>query len=259
MTMGFPDLFRLDGHVALVTGGGSGLGAAIAVAFAEMGADVAINARSADKLAGVAARIEALGRRAFVLAGDVTDRDLPARLVEGTVDALGGLSILVNNAGGTGGIDARPMPSLDTGEESWAAQIEINLTSVWRLTRAAAPYLRDGGSILNISSIKATRPENGSGAYGAAKAALDNMTIALAHDLAPRLRVNGIAPGPVPTEAFLAYRNVTEADFPRVAAEWGIPLGRVGNPQDIAAAAVYLSSPAAGWITGQTLRVTGGM
>jgi 7-alpha-hydroxysteroid dehydrogenase len=231
----------------------------MALAFAEMGADVAINARSADKLEQVTRKIEARGRRAFMLAGDITDKNLPARLVEEASAALGSLSVLINNAGGTGGIDPRPLPSMELGEESWAAQIDINLTSVWRLTKAAAPRLRDGGSIINISSIKAYQPQNGSGAYAAAKAGLNNMTVALAHDLAPRLRVNGIAPGPVPTDAFKKYRQVTEEDFPQVAQEWGIPLGRVGRETDIAAAAIFLASDAGSWITGQTLIVAGGM
>jgi 7-alpha-hydroxysteroid dehydrogenase len=257
--LAFDQLFRLDGHVALITGAGSGLGAAMARAMAEMGADIAINARSADNLAKVAAEVEARGRKAYWLPGDITDPALPERLVAGTIDALGSLSILVNNAGGLGGVDSRPLPSMETSEESWAAQIEINLTSVWRMTKAAAPHLREGGSIINISSIKGFQPENGSGAYGAAKAGLNNMTIALAHDLAPRLRVNGIAPGPVPTDAFKKARNVTEEDFPRVAKEWGVPLGRVGKEQDIAGAAVFLASEAGSWITGQTLLVAGGM
>lgn len=257
--MAFDQLFRLDGHVALITGAGSGLGAAMARAMAEMGADVAINARSEDRLVDVARDIEARGRKAYWLAGDITDPTLPGKLVTGTLGALGGLSILVNNAGGLGGVDSKPLPGLETSEESWAAQIEINLTSVWRMTKAAAPHLREGGSIINISSIKGFQPENGSGAYGAAKAGLNNMTVALAHDLAPRLRVNGIAPGPVPTDAFKKARGVTEADFPRVAKEWGVPLGRVGKEQDIAATAIFLASEAGSWITGQTLLVAGGM
>jgi 7-alpha-hydroxysteroid dehydrogenase len=257
--MAFDRLFRLDGHVALITGAGSGLGAAMARAMAEMGADVAINARSADNLAAVADQITAIGRKAYVLAGDITDPALPEKLVSGTIDVLGGLSILVNNAGGLGGVDAKPLPSMDTSEDSWAAQIEINLTSVWRMTKVAAPRMREGGSIINISSIKAFQPENGSGAYGAAKAGLNNMTVALAHDLAPKLRVNGVAPGPVPTDAFKKARNVTEADLPRVAQEWGVPLGRVGKEQDIAGAAIFLASEAGSWITGQTLLVAGGM
>ena len=257
--MSIADLFRLDGHVALITGGGGGLGAAIARAFADMGADVALTARSEDSLQAVARDVEARGRRACVIAADITDPATPARVVEETLKRLGGLTILINNAGGLGGVDTKPLPLNETSEESWAAQIALNLTSVWRTAKAAAPHLGEEGSIINISSIKGFKPEGGSGAYGASKAAVNNMTVALAHDLAPRIRVNAIAPGPVPTEAFMKARNVTEADFPRVAREWGVPLGRVGSPDDIAATAVFLASRAGSWITGQTLVVAGGM
>ena len=252
------DLFRLDGHVALITGGGGGLGAAMARAFADMGADVALTARSTDKLQQACRDVEARGRRALALPADITDPAAAERLVQ-AVQQLGPLSILVNNAGGLGGLDTEPLPLNSMSEESWAAQIDLNLTSVWRMSKAASKAIRPGGVILNISSIKGFKPENGAGGYGAAKAAMNNMTVALAHDLAPAVRVNGIAPGPVPTEAFMKARKVTEADFPRVAAEWGVPLGRVGLPQDIAAAAVFLASPAGSWITGQTLVVAGGM
>lgn len=252
------DLFRLDGHLALVTGGGGGLGSAMAIAFADMGADLVLTARSEGKLREVAQQVEARGRRALIVPADITDPAAADRLVAAAA-GFGELSILVNNAGGLGGVDDKPLPLNALSEDSWAAQIELNLTSVWRLTRAAAPAIRNGGVIINISSIKSLKPEGGSGAYGASKAAMNNMTLALAHDLAPRIRVNAIAPGPVPTEAFMKARNVTEADFPRVAAEWGVPLGRVGSPQDIAAAAVFLAAPAGSWITGQTIVVAGGM
>ncbi len=257
--MSIAERFRLDGHVALITGGGGGLGSAMARAFADMGADVAVTARSMASLEAVRVDIESRGRRAAVIAADITDPGSPARFVDETIRQLGKLSILVNNAGGLGGVDTTPLPLNQISEESWAAQIELNLTSVWRTSKAAAPYLSPGGVILNISSIKGFKPEGGSGPYGAAKAAVNNMTIALAHDLAPNIRVNAIAPGPVPTEAFMRARNVTEADFPRVAKEWGVPLGRVGGADDIAATAVFLASKAGAWITGQTIIVAGGM
>jgi 7-alpha-hydroxysteroid dehydrogenase len=109
-----------------------------------------------------------------------------------------------------------------------------------------------------MSSIKAFKPAGGSGAYAAAKAALNNLTTALSLDLAPRFRVNAIAPGPVPTEAFKTKRNVTEADFPRVAREWGVPLERLGSPDEVASVALLLASLAGSWITGQTIVVAGG-
>lgn len=257
--MSIAEYFRLDGKVALITGGGGGLGSAMARAFADMGADVALTARSVANLDAARAEVESRGRKAVAIAANITDPAAPRRFVDETIRQLGSLNILVNNAGGLGGVDTTPLPLNQLSEESWAAQIELNLTSVWRTSKAAAPYLGPGGVILNISSIKGLKPQGGSGAYGAAKAAVNNMTIALAHDLAPHVRVNAIAPGPVPTEAFMRARNVTEVDFPRVAREWGVPLERVGMPDDIAAAAVFLASKAGAWITGQTLVVAGGM
>jgi 7-alpha-hydroxysteroid dehydrogenase len=179
-------------------------------------------------------------------------------MVAATVAQLGTLSILVNNVGGIAG-DAAPRPAMEVSEPSWVAQIDLNLTSVWRLTKAAVPHMKDGGVILNMSSIKAYQPNGGSAAYAVAKAGLNVLTTVLAKDLAPRFRVNGIAPGPVPTDKFKQVRGVTEADFPRVAREWGVPLERLGTPDDIAAAALFLASAAGSWITGQTLLIAGGM
>ena len=256
--MSILDLFRLDGHVALITGGGGGLGGAIARAFAEVGADVALVGRSPVPLEKVRAEVEGRGRRCAVIPGDVTDSATLPRIAADTVSRLGKLTILVNNVGGIAGAE-RPLPCMELSDESWTAQIDLNLNSVWRLTRAAVPRMTEGGVILNMSSIKAYKPQDGSGAYAAAKAGLNNLTVALAHDLAPRFRVNGIAPGPVPTEAFMEKRKVAEADFPRIAREWGVPLGRLGRADDVASAAVFLASSAGSWITGQTLIIAGGM
>jgi NAD(P)-dependent dehydrogenase (short-subunit alcohol dehydrogenase family) len=256
--MSILDLFRLDGHVALITGGGGGLGSAIARAFADVGADVAVVGRSPAPLEKVRAEIEGRGRRCAVIPADVTDAASLPGIIDEVVSRLGRLTILVNNVGGIAGAE-RPLPSMELSDESWTAQVDLNLNSVWRLTRAAVPCMTGDGVILNMSSIKAYKPEDGSGAYAAAKAALNTLTVALARDLAPRIRVNGIAPGPVPSEAFMKKRKVTEADFPRVAREWGVPLGRLGRPDDVASTAVFLASTAGSWITGQTLIVAGGM
>jgi 7-alpha-hydroxysteroid dehydrogenase len=256
--MSILDLFRMDGQVALITGGGGGLGSAMARAFAECGADIAVVGRSAAPLNKVKAEVEARGRRCAVIQKDVTERADTAAIIEQCIGTLGKLTVLVNNVGGIAG-DERPLPAMELSDDSWSAQIDLNLNSVWRLTRAAVPRMTEGGVILNMSSIKAFDPSGGSGAYAAAKAALNNLTLALSVDLAPRFRVNAIAPGPIPTEAFMTKRNVTEADFPRVAREWGVPLERLGKPEDVASLALLLASPAGSWITGQTIVVAGGM
>jgi 7-alpha-hydroxysteroid dehydrogenase len=252
------DLFRLDGRVALITGGGGGLGSAMARAFAEAGADIAVVGRSRETLEAVRDDVVKRGRRCAVVPGDVSRPEQLAHIVDETVAQLGRLDILCNNVGGIAGDDA-PLPAMAVTDESWVAQVELNLTSVWRLTKVAVPRMKDGGVVLNMSSIKAYHPAGGSAAYGAAKAGLNNLTLALSGELAPAIRVVGIAPGPVPTDKFKEVRGVTEADYPRIAREWGVPLERLGSPEEIAAAALFLVSPAAGWITGQTLIVAGGM
>jgi 7-alpha-hydroxysteroid dehydrogenase len=252
------DLFALNDEVALITGGGGGLGGAIARAFAEAGADIALAGRTRASLDVVSREVVARGRRCAIVTADVTDPAAAARMVDETIKALGKLTILVNNVGGIAGDDA-PRPAMELSEPSWVAQLDLNLTSVWRLIKAAVPRMRQGGVILNMSSIKAYQPSDGSAAYAVAKAGLNILTTALAKDLAPRFRVNGIAPGPVPTEKFQKVRGVTEADYPRIAREWGVPLGRLGTPDDIAAAALFLASRAGSWITGQTLLIAGGM
>ena len=253
------DLFRLDGQVALITGGGGGLGSAMARAFADAGADVAVVGRSPEPLEKVRDEVSRRGRRCATIRCDVTDATATEQIVAATLQQLGKLTLLINNVGGLGGADEKPLPAMELSEASWTSQIDLNLNSVWRLTKAAVPRMHDGGVILNMSSIKAFQPGGGSGAYGAAKAAINNLTLSLAQTLAPRFRVNGIAPGPVPTDAFMKARNVTEADFAQVARDWGVPLGRLGRPDDIAATALFLASPAGSWITGQTIVVAGGL
>jgi len=252
------DFFRLEGRVALITGGGGGLGTSMACAFAEAGADVAVVGRSERSLQTVAGMVHDRGRRCAVVSADVTAPGNAERIVTETVRSLGRVDILINNAGGLAG-DEKPRPAMEITEDSWRAQIDLNLNSVWRLTKSVAPQMEDNGAILNMSSILATKPAGGSAAYASAKAALNALTVALSYELAPRLRVNGIAPGPVPTAKFKEVRGVTEADYGRIAEEWKVPLARLGKPEDVATAALFLVSPASGWITGQTLVVAGGM
>jgi 7-alpha-hydroxysteroid dehydrogenase len=257
--MGILDRFRLDGQTALITGAGAGIGAGIAVGFAEAGADVAIVARSADALAGVKAQVEAMGRRCFAIAMDVTAPGAPKAIAEAATGALGTLTILVNNVGGLGGGDIIHGP-MDIPEAAFRRQLDVNLTSMLLMTQATAPLMTDGGSIINMSSIMAYKPIGGSAGYVASKAAMNNLTVALAHDLAPRIRVNGIAPGPIVTEALTGPLGLeTQEDFDRIAREWGVWVERLGTPEDVANTALLLASPAGGFITGQTFIVAGGM
>jgi 7-alpha-hydroxysteroid dehydrogenase len=248
------DLFRLDGRVAVVTGSGRGIGRAVALALAEAGADVVVTARRAAEVAAVAAEVRALGRRAVEVAADLRG-DTPERLAAAAVDELGRLDVWVNNAGGTDDPSVRPLAR--TSDEQLRDMLELNLVSVLACCRAAVARLPRGGAIVNIASGAGMRAAPGTGAYGASKAAVLNLTATLAAELAPQgVRVNAISPGMVPTETFFSALNLTEAALPRLTAT--VPLGRLGTPEDMAAAVLYLAAPASSWVTGQNLLVGGG-
>ena len=253
------DRFRLDGEVALITGAGAGIGAGIARGFAEAGADVAIVARSAGALAAVKADIEALGRRCAVIAMDVTALGAPKAIVDAAAAALGRLTILVNNVGGLGSTNVIHT-AMNTPAEVFRNQLDVNLTSVLLMSQAAAAVMSGGGAIINMSSIMGFKPAGGSAGYIASKAAMNNLTLMLAQELAPGIRVNGIAPGPILTDALKGPLNLkTEEDYARLAKEWGVWVERLGTTEDVAAMALLLASKAGGFITGQTFIVAGGM
>ena len=258
--MGILDRFRLDGEVAVVTGAGKGIGRAIAIGLAEAGADVALASRTQADLDAVAAEIHQLGRRALPLATDATSGDALERLAAATVREFGKLTIWVNNAGGIP--DATPRYLTRTPEDSFDAQIALNLKAVWLGATVAARHMAGnagGGSIVNISSRAAFGPQIKNGPYGAAKAAVNSLTSTLSVELAPAIRVNAIAPGPIPTDNFNESMGIdTPERRETVLTAIGIPLARFGDPEDIAAAVVYMSSPAASWVTGQCLYVSGG-
>lgn len=256
--MGILDRFRLDGEVAVVTGAGKGIGRAIAIALAEAGADVALASRTQSDLNAVAAEITAMGRRALPLATDATDGAALEHLAQQTIAELGKLSIWVNNAGGIP--DATPRYLTRTPEANFDAQIALNLKAVWMGATTAARHMGvSGGAIVNISSRSAFGPQVKNGPYGAAKAAVNSLTATLAVEVAPAIRVNAVAPGPVPTENFDECMGTDTPEKREKLLEMiGIPMGRYGTPEDIAAAVVFMASPAASWVTGQCLYVTGG-
>lgn len=258
MQMTIMESFRLDGEVAVVTGAGKGIGRAIAIGLAEAGADVALASRTQSDLDEVAAEIEAMGRRALPLATDATDMDALERLADATIERLGKLTIWVNNAGGIP--DATPRYLTRTPEENFDAQIALNLKAVWMgASLAARRMAQSSGAIVNISSRSSFGPQVKNGPYGAAKAAVNSLTSTLAVEVAPNVRVNAVAPGPIPTENFDECMGTdTEEKRDKLLKMIGIPLGRYGKPEDIAAAVVFMASPAASWITGQCLFVTGG-
>ncbi len=248
------DRFRLDNQVAVVTGAGRGLGAAIALAFAEVGADVVIAARTQPELEAVAAQISDTGRRAHVVVGDLAHPEATAQLAAAAVAEFGRLDVVVNNVGGT-----MPGPLLTTSTKDLRDAFTFNVSTAHALTAAAVPLMlgrSGGGSIINITSTMGRVAGRGFAAYGTAKAALAHYTRLAALDLCPRIRVNAIAPGSILTSALDV---VASNDALREPMEKVTPMRRLGEPADIAAAAVYLASPASGYLTGKTLEVDGGI
>jgi 7-alpha-hydroxysteroid dehydrogenase len=247
------DRFRLTDKAAIVTGGGRGIGAAIALAFADAGADVVIASRTKEQLDEVAAGVAERGRRATVVACDLNDTANLPGLVDRAMDDFGRVDVVVNNVGGT-----QPRPFLDTSEGFLERAFHFNVTTAFALSRAAVPRMLegDGGSIVNISSAMGRLTDRGFAAYGTAKGALAHLTRLMAADLAPRIRVNGIAVGSVATSAL---EIVLTNDELREEMVEGTPLRRLGEPEDIALAALYLASPAGGFITGKLIEVDGGI
>ena len=244
--------FRLDGQVAVVTGAGRGIGAASALALAEAGADVLISARTEDQLKDVAAQIEAMGRKALIVPADLSDLDQTAGLAQAAVDGLGRLDVVVNNVGGS-----MPREFLRTNTKALEEAFHFNVSTAHALTRAALPHLlKQGGSVINISSVMGRVAGRGYVAYGTAKAALAHWTRLTAADLSPRVRVNAIAVGSIATSAL---EIVVQDDSLRTTMEQGTPLRRIGDPDEIAATVLFLASPAGGYITGKVIEVDGGL
>jgi len=247
------EAFRLDGAAALVTGASGGLGAAMAVALAEAGADVVAHGNSRSP-ADTCARIERAGRRAVAITGDLGDRTVSTRLVDDAVAALGRIDILINNAG-----IIRRTPAADHSDDDWDRVMEINLTSAFRLARAAGRSMLAsgrGGKIVNIASLLSFQGGVTVPAYAAAKGGLAQLTKALANEWAGRgINVNAIAPGYMETDNTTALR--ADAARNRQILE-RIPAGRWGVPDDLGGAVVFLASRAASYVHGHVLVVDGG-
>ena len=247
------DQFQLTDKVAVVTGGGRGIGAEIARTFAAVGADVAIAARTRSELEAVAEDIRSHGRRALVVPCDVSEDGSLEALVEATVAEFGGIDIVVNNAGGS-----MPTPFLDTSVQAFEGAFHFNVTTAFALTQLAVPHMvgRDNASVVNISSTMGRVADRGFAAYGTAKGALTHMTRLVAADLAPSIRVNGIAVGSVATSALEVVLDNEDVMNEMVGKT---PLGRLGEPRDIALGALWLTSPAGGWVTGKVIEIDGGI
>ncbi|HEY5681715.1 MAG TPA: SDR family oxidoreductase [Pseudomonadales bacterium] len=253
------DQFKLDGQVAVVTGGGRGIGEGIALGMAEAGADIVVAARRTEEIEAVAEKVRALGRRALAVTTDMMQIEQVQALAQRAFEEMGKLTCWVSNAGGAD--DRVPRTLLEMPERQWDFQLNLNLKAVWTGAQAAANIMKDhgGGTIINISSTAANRASPFNGPYGVAKSGVNNLTQTLGAELAQfGIRVNGVSPGPIPTEVFMEFFGITEDDIPKLGERFEIPLGRVGTPEDIATAVIFLASRASSWMTGETFLVNGG-
>jgi 7-alpha-hydroxysteroid dehydrogenase len=247
--------FLLTDQVVVITGGGKGIGAATAEAAAEAGADVVVTARTKEDVDDVAAAVRAKGGRALGIPGDVNDLGFLAELVETTVAELGGIDVLVNNAGGS-----VSKPLLDTTVEALEHSFHFNVSSPFELTRLTVPHLlaRGGGSIVNIGSVAGRNATRGSFTHSLMKAAVGQMTRLMAAELSPKIRVNAVLPGAIETASFKQWAKhmPDEMRDQMIAAT---PMRRNGEPDDIAAAVLFFASPSTSWCTGKLLEIDGGV
>ncbi len=246
------DRFRIDGQVAIVTGSGRGIGAASALALAEVGADVVIASRTQSDLDTVKAQIEATGRRCVAVACDLADLGAIAGLATVAHETFGRIDVVVNNVGG-----AIPLPFLLTTPEYMEEAFHFNVATAHALNLAAVPLMLEtgGGAIVNISSVMGRVTGRGYAAYGSAKAAMAHYTRLSSRDLGPRIRVNAIAAGSIATSALEIVTTTPEL---KAMMESKTLLARIGDVEDIAAGVVYLASPAGGYVTGTVLEIDGG-
>jgi 3-oxoacyl-[acyl-carrier protein] reductase len=243
-----------SGGVAWVTGSGTGIGRAVALKLAERGCDVAVHFnRSEAEAKEVAERVEALGREALLLRGDVADAENVERMAQKIDERFGSLSVLVNNAGSL--VERATLE--ETTEELWNRTVGVNLTSAYLCSRAALPLMRrrGGGKIVNVSSI-AAKAGGGSVAYAAAKGGVESLTRAMAKELAPEgILVNAVSPGRIATP----FHDRFSSPESRKGKTGSIPLGREGSAEEVAAAVAFLTSPDATYLVGEVVAVNGGL
>jgi 3-oxoacyl-[acyl-carrier protein] reductase len=242
------------GKVAIVTGGGSGIGRGISLKLAQAGTSVLVADISTDRARSVAAEVEERSAQGIALEVDVSRPDDAERMVRTALERLGRLDFLVNCAG-----NSHVGPVVELSEEDWNSLLAVHLTGTFLCCRAAVdPLLTSGGRVVNISSSYGFKGRANGAHYSAAKAGVVALTKVLALELAPRANANAIAPGPIDTPRWRA--GLSEADYgaKKAARVAEIPLGRMGAPEDIADTALFLLGPASSWITGQVLHVNGG-
>lgn len=244
-------MFDFKGKRVVVCGGSRGIGRSVALGFAKAGAAVSICARGAGPLEATRAEIAALGVTAHAASCDLSDGPAVLAYVEKAAKALGGIDVLVNNASGFGASDT---------EEGWKAGLSVDVMATVRASHAALPFLEQSkGSIVNVSSISGFRPSVRTPAYAAVKALLINYTSSQAAMLAGKgIRVNGVAPGSIefPGGSWEQRRTSDPTLYNRIL--HSIPFGRLGAPEEVANVVLFLASPLAGWVTGQTIVVDGG-
>lgn len=245
------DKFRLDGKVAVITGSGRGIGQGIGLTFAEAGASVVFSARTESDIQANAERARAFGVRAVAVPCDVRDDSQLQALAARTVETFGRIDIVVNNAGG-----AVPNQIPRTNRKRFNEAFDFNVTSAFGFARVCLPHLKESkGCVINICSAAGRIVQPNFSVYGTVKAALIHMTRLMASELAPDVRVNGIAPGSILTDALKTLLD--EPSLQKMCDR--TPMKRLGDVEDIALAALYLASPAARWVTGKVLEVDGGL
>lgn len=243
--------FYLTDKVAIVTGSGRGIGKVIAKVFAEAGADVVCTARTQSEIEATSEEIKSMGRRSIAVTCDVTKSDQVDQTVKQAKDTFGRIDILVNNAA-----DGTFTKMMEMNEQQFEADLRVGLTSAFICSKAVGKVMlgQKSGVIVNISSRESEHPSLGLPAYGAAKAGMNSITQTLAWELAPHVRVNAIRPGPIWTEMTALFPEKLRDIIIE-----SVPLKKWGQPEDVALMALYLSSPAADWITGRMFDIDGGI